>query len=143
MAGLACLTATAYPRPQAALAAPDYATEQLVHDATNHFLDAMRNGAPREQVTETLNRYVALGSIALFVLGKHRRHLKPDQEQRYISLFEGMVLNAITKYGKIFATGLRQAARPTPASAVDAPMRRMKLRRLRLRSSSSRISAAP
>ena len=100
LASLACLTASVYPGPQAALAAPDNATEQLVHDAANRFLDVMRNGAPREEVTETLNRYVAMGSIALFVLGKHRRHLKPGQQQRYISLFEDMVLNTVAKYGK-------------------------------------------
>ena len=83
-----------------ALANPDSATEKLVHDAANRFLDVMRNGAHHHEISDALDKYVAMGSLAMFVLGKHRRKLKSDQQQTYIDLFNRMVLNVITKNGK-------------------------------------------
>ncbi len=100
MTSFASLSLAAGPGMAAALATTAGSSEKLVHDAANQFLDVMRNGANRHEIADALNRYVAIGKIALFVLGKHRRHLKPGQKQSYVSLFESMVLNALTKYGK-------------------------------------------
>lgn len=100
LASLASLTVAVCPGPGTALATPANSSEKLVHDAANRFLDVMRNGAHHREIAETLNRYVAIGWMALFVLGKHRRHLKPDRKQRYVSLFESMVLNALAKHGR-------------------------------------------
>lgn len=100
LASLACLTLLACPKPGAALATPATSSEKLVHDAANRFLDVIRNGAHRHDIADALNRYVAIGTMALFVLGKHRRSLKPDQKQGYVELFNRMVVNALTKHGK-------------------------------------------
>jgi len=100
LATFASLTMLACPEPGSALATPATSSEKLVHDAANRFLDIMRNGAHRHEIADALNQYVAIGTMALFVLGKHRRNLKPDQKQDYVDLFNRMVLNALTKHGK-------------------------------------------
>lgn len=82
------------------LATPATSSEKLVHEAANRFLEVMRNGADRDEVAGTLDRYVSMSSLALFVLGKHRRKLQPDQKQTYIDLFNTMVLKVIAKNGK-------------------------------------------
>ncbi len=83
-----------------ALATPASSSEKLVHDAANRFLEVMRNGADRDEIANTLNKYVAMSSLALFVLGKHRRKLKSDRQQTYVDLFNRMVLKVIAKNGK-------------------------------------------
>ncbi len=100
LATVAGLTLVACPGPDKALATPATASEKLVHDAANRFLDVMRNGAHRQELADALNRYVAIGTLALFVLGKHRGSLKPDQQQDYVKLFNRMVLNALARHGK-------------------------------------------
>lgn len=82
------------------LATPATSSEKLVHDAANRFLDVMRNGAHRDEIADTLNKYVAMSSLALFVLGKHRRKLKSGRQQTYVDLFNRMVLKVIAKNGK-------------------------------------------
>ena len=81
-------------------AAPANPAEQLVHDAANRFLDVVRNGAHRDEIADTLDRYVAMDSLALFVLGKHRRKLNADRQQAYVGLFNRMILNFIANNGK-------------------------------------------
>jgi len=88
------------PGPGMVLATPASSSEKLVHDAANRFLEVMRNGAHREEIADTLDKYVAMGSLALFVLGKHRRKLKSDRQQIYVDLFNRMVLKVIAKNGK-------------------------------------------
>ncbi len=88
------------PGPGMVLATPASSTEKLVHDAANRFLEVMRNGAHSDAVADTLDRYVAMSSLALFVLGKHRRKLKSNQRQTYVDLFNRMVLKIIAKNGK-------------------------------------------
>ena len=100
LASLAGLTVAVCRGTAATLATTANSSEKLVHEAANRFLDVMRNGAHRHEIADALNRYVAIDSMALFVLGKHRRHLKPDQKQSYISLFESMVLNALATHGR-------------------------------------------
>ncbi len=100
VAAFAGFTALACLKPGDALATPATPSEKLVHEAANRFLDVLRNGAHRDEIAEALNRYVAIGTMALFVLGKHRRSLKPDQKQDYIELFNRMVLNTLAKHGK-------------------------------------------
>jgi ABC-type transporter MlaC component len=100
LASIASLTIVACPGSGAALATPAGSSEKLVHDAANQFLEVMRHGAHRHKIADALNRYVAVGAMALFVLGKHRRLLKPGQKQNYIGLFKNMVLKALTKHGK-------------------------------------------
>ncbi len=95
----ACVIASGFPGMQTASAAPDSATERLVYDAANRLLDVLRNGAHRHEIADTLDKYVAIGAMALFVLGKHRRKLKSDQQQTYIELFNRMILNVLTGIG--------------------------------------------
>lgn len=95
----ASVIASGFPGMQTASAAPDSPTEKLVYDAANRLLDVFRNGAHRHEIADTLDKYVAIGAMALFVLGKHRRKLKPDQQQTYIELFNRMVLNVLTRIG--------------------------------------------
>ena len=83
----ACVIASGFPGMQTASAAPDSATERLVYDAHRH------------EIADTLDKYVAIGTMALFVLGKHRRKLKSDQQQTYIELFNRMILNVLTGIG--------------------------------------------
>lgn len=94
------LLVLSYPGPGKVMATPASSSEKLVHDAANRFLEVMRNGAHRDEITDTLDRYVAMSSLALFVLGKHRRKLKSDQKQTYVDLFNRMVLKVIAKNGK-------------------------------------------
>jgi ABC-type transporter MlaC component len=89
-----------YPGPGMVLATPATSSEKLVHDAANRFLDVMRNGAHSDAIADTLDKYVAMSSLALFVLGKHRRKLKSDRQQTYVELFNRMVLKVISKNGK-------------------------------------------
>ncbi len=89
-----------HPGARIAEAAPATPPEKLVHDATNRFLDVLRNGAQQDEIADTLDRYVAMQSLALFVLGKHRRKLKSDQQQAYVDLFNRMILKVIAKNGK-------------------------------------------
>lgn len=84
----------------AVLATPASPPEKLVHDAANRFLHVMRNGARQQDIADTLDKYVAMSSLALFVLGKHRRKLKSDRQQAYVDLFNRMILKAIAKNGK-------------------------------------------
>lgn len=81
-------------------ATPATPPEKLVHDAANRFLDVVRNGAHRDDIAETLDRYVAMKSLALFVLGKHRRKLKAGQQQVYVDLFNRMIFKVIANNGK-------------------------------------------
>ncbi|MGI9514336.1 MAG: MlaC/ttg2D family ABC transporter substrate-binding protein [Anderseniella sp.] len=101
---LAALSASAIvlgcPGAGMVLATPAAPPEKLVHDAANRFLDVVRNGAHRDEIADTLDRYVAMKSLALFVLGKHRRKLKADQQQAYVDLFNSMILKIIAKNGK-------------------------------------------
>lgn len=94
------LIALGCPGPGMVLATPASSSEKLVHEAANRFLDVMRNGAHRDEIADTLEKYVAMSSLALFVLGKHRRKLKSDRQQTYVDLFNRMVLKVIAKNGK-------------------------------------------
>lgn len=94
------LFALGYPGSGQVMATPASSPENLVHDAANRFLEVMRNGADRGEIADTLNKYVAMGSLALFVLGKHRRKLKSDRQQTYVDLFNRMILKVIAKNGK-------------------------------------------
>ncbi|MEO9876032.1 MAG: ABC transporter substrate-binding protein [Anderseniella sp.] len=94
------LLAMGCPGPGMVLATPASSSEKLVHEAANRFLEVMRNGAHRAEIANTLDKYVAMGSLALFVLGKHRRKLKSDRQQIYVDLFNRMVLKVIAKNGK-------------------------------------------
>lgn len=96
----ASLVILGYPGSGIALATPASSSEKLVHDAANRFLDVMRNGAHHHEIADTLDRYVAMSSLALFVLGKHRRKLKSGQQQTYVGLFNRMILKVIAKNGK-------------------------------------------
>ena len=82
------------------LATPATEPEKLVHVAANRFLEVIRNGADRDEIADTLDKYVAMSSLALFVLGKHRRKLRSDRQQTYVELFNRMVLKVIAKNGK-------------------------------------------
>ncbi|WP_108881350.1 ABC transporter substrate-binding protein [Anderseniella sp. Alg231-50] len=94
------LVALGYPGSGMVLATPASPSEKLVHDAANRFLDVMRNGAHHHEIADTLDKYVAMSSLALFVLGKHRRKLKSDRQRAYVDLFNRMILKAIAKNGK-------------------------------------------
>ena len=100
LATIAGLTLIACPEPDKASATPATSSEKLVHDAANRFLEVMRNGAHRHELADALNRYVAIGTMALFVLGKHRSSLRPDQKQNYVDLFNRMVLDTLARHGK-------------------------------------------
>lgn len=94
------LVVVGHPGAGTVLATPASSSEKLVHDAANRFLEVMRNGADRDEIADTLKKYVAMSSLALFVLGKHRRKLKSDRQQTYVELFNRMVLKVIAKNGK-------------------------------------------
>ena len=96
----ACLMVLGQPGSGMVLATPATSSEKLVHDAANRFLDVMRNGAHRHEIADALDRSVSMSSLALFVLGKHRRKLKSGQQQTYVELFNRMVLKIIAENGK-------------------------------------------
>lgn len=99
-----CLTSVALlalmPPYQSSLAASNKANERLVHEATNRFLDAIRNGAQRQDFETILNNYTSMQTIALFALGKHRRKLEPSRHKLYLAKFNEMILNELAKHGK-------------------------------------------
>lgn len=94
------LVVLGYPGSRIVAATPSTLPEKLVHDAANRFLDVIRNGAQQDEISDTLDRYVAMPSLALFVLGKHRRKLKSGQQQEYVDLFNRMILNVIAQNSK-------------------------------------------
>ncbi len=75
------------------------AEEQLVDAAANAMLQTIANGNQRADIEKVLSEYVSLEHIALFALGKHRRRLKAQQQQTYITLFREMIINALVKHG--------------------------------------------
>lgn len=75
----------------------------FIRQTGNEFVQVVNSSAPdsvrRQQLQDIVNRTVDVDSIARFALGRFWRTATPQQQQEYVRLFHGVLLNSIM--GKI------------------------------------------